>query len=491
MPQDILVALADTFRNGTYSPPLPVKMLMLDAYWMYNTRANGNCKINDTAWPLPFPLGLQYLSTATGLPLIIYNGPQCDNSTYASQWPLELSLPWDQGWGKGVLSAIAANASQAFYSATFAALKAQGMGSFTQDFLDFQSLLFPAFLTSPEGNGLWLAGQAQAAAEAGLAVQYCMALPADILASADFPAVTNARASQDYGAGGDNWRIGGSSLLLSALQLRASKDNFWSGPPNARGWESSPFLQAAVCALSRGPVGFADPLLGTNPLVLWPTMALNGTLLHPSRPASYLDAVWLGLGALAGSSATLTHCAIASPDSSSSATLTAYSLLAPTAAAAAAVPGSLTLGDLWPAPPSATQRYALWAWNTPGCQSGGPAEACLVELGGAGSGASGAAPVPTPSGDKVQWALWHASPVLASGYVLLGELGKFVPLSPDRFAGVGLGAGGVGVGVQLLGAPGEAVTLAFARPGGQGGFGLVVLSTLVLDATGRLTATLQ
>ena len=68
VPEDILVALAATFRNGTYpGPPLPVKMFMLvsgapmvrpcrcfsvleptpspqDAYWMYNTRANGNCK---------------------------------------------------------------------------------------------------------------------------------------------------------------------------------------------------------------------------------------------------------------------------------------------------------------------------------------------------------------------------------------------------------------------------------------------------------------
>ena len=35
--------------------------------------------------------------------------------------------------------------------------------------------------------------------------------------------VTNARASEDYGAGGTNWQIGASSLLLSALNLRASK----------------------------------------------------------------------------------------------------------------------------------------------------------------------------------------------------------------------------------------------------------------------------
>ena len=56
VPQDVLVALADTFKNGSYpGKPLPVKGFMLDAYWMYNVRSNGNCKINDTFAPVPFP----------------------------------------------------------------------------------------------------------------------------------------------------------------------------------------------------------------------------------------------------------------------------------------------------------------------------------------------------------------------------------------------------------------------------------------------------
>lgn len=70
-----------------------------------------------------------------------------------------------------------------------------------------------------------------------------MALPGDLMDALLFPAVTNARASNDYGAGGSNWQIGGTSLLLSAVGLRASKDNFWSGSePTDRGTETSPFL---------------------------------------------------------------------------------------------------------------------------------------------------------------------------------------------------------------------------------------------------------
>ena len=349
--------------------------------------------------------------------------------------------------------------------------------------MDFQSLLFPGFLRDPEGNAGWLRGQAQAAAEAGLVVQYCMALPADILASADFPAVTNARASQDYGAGGGNWRIAGSSLLLSALRLRASKDNFWTGPRNARGFESSPYLVAAVAALSRGPVGFADPLGGTNPAVLWPAMARNGSLLHPSRPATYLDAQWTGAGALAGLQVSAAHCDLGGGG------LRAYSLLAPVAGGGAAVLAGLALGDLWPAPaalPGLTPsppRLLLWAFNASGCTAGGAAGACVVEL---GRGAP-LPPPPPPSGDAQPWALLNASPLLANGYALLGEVDKYVAASPDRVRGVALGAGGAGLRVALAGAPSEALRVAFYRPGAAP---LVVVAELTLDASGSLDATL-
>ena len=155
--------------------PPRTRTTVQDAYWMYNTRSNGNCKLNDSSWPLPFPQGLPWLSAHLGdppVPLIIYNGPQCGNTTYAADWPLEMSLYWNQGWGSGVLSAIAAASSEAFYTQFFASARAGlALGSFTQDFLDFQSLLFPGFLTDPRGNEGWLAGQANAALAAGVAVQ--------------------------------------------------------------------------------------------------------------------------------------------------------------------------------------------------------------------------------------------------------------------------------------------------------------------------------
>ena len=92
----------------------------------------------------------------------------------------------------------------------------------------------------------WLAGINQAALERKLPVQICMALPSDAMASVQFDSMTNVRSSTDYGIddgrgdtpvqpggifGDSNYNIGGSSILAWALDLRPSKDIFWTHRP--------------------------------------------------------------------------------------------------------------------------------------------------------------------------------------------------------------------------------------------------------------------
>ena len=49
------------------------------------------------------------------------------------------------------------------------------------------------------------------------------------LQSVELPAVTQARASDDYKASAtDQWNIGTTSILAHALGLGPSKDNYWS-----------------------------------------------------------------------------------------------------------------------------------------------------------------------------------------------------------------------------------------------------------------------
>jgi hypothetical protein len=76
----------------------------------------------------------------------------------SGEWPLHASIYWDQGWGAGVLSAVTSDAARAFYDDLFRRLLEDGMSSFTQDFLDFQGLLFPTFLADAAGNGAWGGG---------------------------------------------------------------------------------------------------------------------------------------------------------------------------------------------------------------------------------------------------------------------------------------------------------------------------------------------
>ena len=60
-------------------------------------------------------------------------------------------------------------------------------------------------------------------------IQFCMALPSDIMMSVHMDWVTNARASDDYAGGSDNLlSVPHAALLMWALGIRPSKDNFWT-----------------------------------------------------------------------------------------------------------------------------------------------------------------------------------------------------------------------------------------------------------------------
>jgi hypothetical protein len=90
--------------------------------------------------------------------------------------------------------------------------------------------------------------------------------------------------------------------------------------------------------------------------------------------------------------------------------------------------------------------------------------------------------------------LWYTSPVLDSGVVLLGELAKWVPVSPQRVLAVQSVAAEAGGGrgrttVQLTGAVGEAVELFFADPKDLEARPVVV--KCVMGGNGLATATVE
>ena len=79
--------------------------------------------------------------------------------------------------------------------------------------------------------------------------------------------------------------------------------------------------------------------------------------------------------------------------------------------------------------------------------------------------------------------LAHTAPVLSNGWVVLGELGKWVPASPDRITAIDAQPAALALG--LKGAAGEAVALSFLDASSQ-----LVTARCVLPASGVATLTM-
>lgn len=484
VPENVLMELSQTFRNGSYGTVLPVTYYQLDAYWYPYERSDGNCKVNDTVWNVPFPHGLPYLANELETPFLIYNGPTCGDTSLTNTWPFIYSNYWNQGWGSGYFAQIHPDASYDYYSQLFRTGKTTlAMGGFEIDFLDMNYLLFPAFTTNVSGSQAWLGGMAQAAIENDLTIQYCMELPSDILLSVLFPSVTNARASEDYGAGGTNYLIGGSSLLLSSVGIAASKDNFWSSQN-----EVNPYLVAAVTALSCGPVGFADEVGYTNPDVVMRTTTANGTLLHPSRPATTIDRLLIANAnaPLAGNDVRIAPSTI--PNNNSG---IYYTILASGTNNLPPVPTSIVTEDFWPSLPSSI-AYVMWGWNTSStlCQNGNSANVCIFPVVSAKEQEKLVVSTSVLRHDNsgvTPYQIYHVTPVSPNGYIFLGEDNKYVAVSPYRFTTIMYGTDGITV--ELTGGSSETVTLLYVRPTNNNP--IVVVKSVTLGTDGTLTVLLN
>jgi hypothetical protein len=92
-------------------------------------------------------------------------------------------------------------------------------------------------------------------------------------------------------------------------------------------------------------------------------------------------------------------------------------------------------------------------------------------------------PIALSACGEVDFQVAHTAPVFANGWALLGELAKWVPVSPQRVASIE--ASDSQVIVLLVGAPAEAVAFTAYDTGA----GAAKTLACVLDASGRATAT--
>lgn len=229
-------------------------------------------------------------------------------------------------------------------------------------------------------------------------------------------------------------------------------------------------LDAILATLSLGPVGISDGLGQVDAgLISQAFRARNdSTLLRPSRPLSWVDGFLLnktwGRPAVDVRS---THAAVprvaggggagAAPNTHSA--LNTHSVLAWSTTQDA----TLGASDLFP-PPAAGATLAVRAHilsppgaaQAAGCVAGAPAVPACVALVAPGSPLV----VPATGGNLSDLGLWSVHEPLGNGAFFLGELTKFVHVSPQRFAYVALGgAAPAGLLAGVRGAPGEAVEL--------------------------------
>ena len=294
-----------------------------------------------------------------------------------------------------------------------------------------------------------------------------------VLQSTTLPAVTQIRASDDYNPAGDSgnctppacnppvqvdtYYIGTTSLLAWALDLAPSKDSFWSTPtqpgnPYGDVAERYPAMQAAVAALSRGPVQVSDGVGYSDRSLILRTCDEAGRLLQPSRPATALDAAFhrsagVGDGPLAKYPnvlpITTTHTRVGDWKW---AHILAINLEEPFML----LPAHLRPTDL-----GAGEHVVYEGTRVSDFARGVTIPAC-----GAGD-----------------FHLYHVAPRLANGWAYLGELSKFVPVTEARTRSLSFDA--ASVAVALAGAAGEEVGVAFLAPNGT-----VVSAECVLSAAG-------
>lgn len=444
-----------------------------------------------------FPSGLRALTRTLDAPLVMHMGEWVGftATSGAPPYSTNTSCHWVV---EPKASLPAAGDDGGFWDWLFGSMAANGLFVYKLDHSQEQMPDMNYTLQNVGVTETWLRSMAEAAQKHGVNKQYGGHISSGFLHSLRLHNAHVARVSNDYIPGlrrlanactvgadphttspSGNVLLGKDSLYPWALGIFPYKDAFFSGPQHwanttcfmsARGPESSgytkpewwgvqetfPELHALVSALTAGPVASGDGIGDMNAVLLRRTCRMDGVLLKPDRPAFVIDAWWqqhaFGRGGPKGE----------------------------------VTQTSTTIGDM-------TWRYVLGAALT----SDYDVDALDLGLSSAEAGVAwrrqyGDAFAMPRAGDMVlfnrssplllsihpmaddKWGwytFWRTAPINCAGrgWALLGEVDKFVSVSAQRFNAVKARCGGTALALEIdiNGAPGENVSLAFRTPVGK------------------------
>lgn len=382
-----------------------------------------------------FPNGIESFHKQTGWNITAHNRMWAADVVYAKQnggaydWYIEgdEAVPTDQRFWNDLM----VNASE------------WGMYVYEQDWLFTEFVGTAKTLQSTTLAREWLMQMGAGAENANRVIQYCMLWPRFALQSLEIPSVTTARGSTDYAPGhNDQWIMGLSSLFLDSLALRPTKDNYFSTDSQGhgeKGVEQFNRLQALVSTLSTGPVFPSDAINCSDPALILRSCMSDGRLLRPDRAATNLDNNILAK-AVARADGT------PEPGELETTTTTVGTWTYTYVLAANLNATTIAVDALFAPSHPATTAFVAFESNS----SSHPVRF------------DAAHPLQLPAGDRWSFQYVTVAPVLANGYVFLGEAAtKWMAVSRQRFSAITPTANGVTVAVA--GAPGELVNIAYTR----------------------------
>ena len=467
--------LFDRLKAFHVEQRLPFAIYQLDTWWFYQgedaRRGNGiDCidwRPRQDLWPLGLPS-----VTQKDVPLLLY----------AWGWvPVEkgqrmLNFSWVNN-GDGTEAIVALNETYAFYSMIRDRFLTFNGTSFEQDNMGSIGG-WQQIYSNPVGGEIWWSGFASPWCEANIPVQICEATASDLLESLKYPCITSTRDQiddvpgehQSHGPNEDlfliRWHVGFDRMLIGALHLRPFYDNVWStpnmpGPPWFGQNENYTELAMALSVLGGGAVGIGDMIGYSNRTLIMACAMEDGTLLSPSRPSCYIDEMYLP-----GSAAPFPIAigrVLQAPTFIG--VFTWMTVVAVDVGSSFKLLPSYLSPDISKQSPGVTSHLAI-RWS-PGfaavdvaCADGAPVRTCAATF-------DVDTPIELFTGvPAVNYTHFHEivsiAPVFASGFSLLGELGKFVRVSNSRFPAIAPSA--AGMDFTAVGAPLEALSLAILAP---------------------------
>jgi hypothetical protein len=470
--------------------------------------------------------------------------PKAHND-YAHRYPIIDAAPWFQrllsaaGLTAGAVRGMpAAEAAEAFWTDVISHhYKVNGLRAVVWDDTVSLSYIFQENINSTTKTTQMLDGLWRALETVGATARVDMQGPTDAMLGLRFPALTVGRAAGDgtpssndivpqvdakTGAQNGGWALmSANGLFFASLDIRPMLDVLWTTPTQpyvghvhgATATRLNLEHGLAMTVLSTGPLGIGDAVGKTNATFLRPALRPDGVILKPCRPALRLDRfyagsaasrqqeVWVAVSAparVAGGERDGRAESMARLGTSVVASGLWWLSIISTNLAVDTPP--VRMDELWPTPPKGAS-FLVHRHGT-ACTNGSAASSCVALLDAAHPLAVSTGAPPSATDPVRHWSLQSAAPVLESGWAVLGDLSRIVPVSPQRFAsarGAGCGATaaqddsldpaelaapGGGLAFVVIGVEAEVVDVTLVRPSRT-----VLVVAVAVPAGGRVTVT--